>query len=152
MLKWQICYSAIKNLLQFTTSVWKFATVHNKCLKICYSSQQVFENLLQFTTNVWKFATVHNKCLKTCYSSQQVFENLLQFTTSVWKFATVHNKCLKIPPPTSVHFATRERRSNVFRLIWSSRFFVWAVKSKTRVSNSSRLSIFAFHPTPQTKL
>jgi len=40
------------------------------------------------------------------------------------KFGTVHNKLSKIPPPTSVHFATRVRRSRVVRLSWSSRFFV----------------------------
>ena len=60
------------------------------------------------------------------------------------QFCTFHNKCSKISPPTSLHFATRVRKSYVFLLSLSSRFFVRAVETKIRVSNSSRLSIFVF--------
>jgi len=65
-------------------------------------------------------------------------------------FVTVHNKWSTIPPSTSVHFATRVRRSRVVRLSWSSRFFIRAAASKTRASNWSGVSTI-IHPTPQIK-
>jgi hypothetical protein len=46
---------------------------------------------------------------------------------SIWclndKFVTGQYKFSNIPPSTSVYFATRVRRSRVFSLSWSSKFF-----------------------------
>ena len=58
------------------------------------------------------------------------------------RFVTVPNRCSKIPPSTSMYFATRVRCSRVFRLSWSSRFFMLPAASKTRARNSSHVSTF----------
>ena len=66
-------------------------------------------------------------------------KNLLYGNKNV---VTVHNKSSKIPPPTSMHFATRVRTSSVVRLNWSSHVFLLAAASEIRPSNSSGLSTF----------
>jgi len=48
----------------------------------------------------------------------------------------------KIPQSTSMHFATRVRRSRVVRLSWSAILFMRAAASKMRASNSSRVSTY----------
>jgi hypothetical protein len=61
--------------------------------------------------------------------------------TNLWhrndSFVTVHHKVSEIPPSTAVHFATRVRRSRVFRLSRSSRFFMQAAACIMQASNSS---------------
>ena len=59
------------------------------------------------------------------------------------EFVTIRDKCPKIPPSTSLHFATRLRRSLVVLLNWSSRF-MRAAASKARRSNSSPVYTFFF--------
>ena len=54
------------------------------------------------------------------------------------RFVTFYNKCSKIPPSTSVHVATAVRKSHVFRLGWSSRFFMGIAAFKMRGRSSSR--------------
>jgi len=58
------------------------------------------------------------------------------------KLVAVHTKCPKIPPSTSVHFATRVRRSRAVRLSLSSRFFTQPAGSKMPASSSSGVSTF----------
>ena len=54
----------------------------------------------------------------------------------------IQNEYLKIPPSTSMNFATRVQISQVVRLKWRSRFFMWVVGSRMGASNSSGVSTF----------
>jgi len=52
------------------------------------------------------------------------------------KFVTAHNNCSRIPPSTTVHFATRVRRSRVFRLLYAGN------STQIGASDSSRVVTF----------
>ena len=57
------------------------------------------------------------------------------FVTQKWQICYISQfKCSKISPPTSMHSATRVRRSRIVRLSGSSRFFMQATASKMRYS------------------
>ena len=64
------------------------------------------------------------------------------------KSVTAHNKRYKIPPPTSLHFAARVRRSRVVSLTWFSRLLTLAAACKMGASNSSGESSFILETSP----
>jgi hypothetical protein len=67
------------------------------------------------------------------------------------KFVTLRNEFSNIPPSTSVHLATRVRRSRVVHLSWNSRFFIRAAPSTVRAINSSPVFTFLCKLRPLTK-
>ena len=80
------------------------------------------------------------------------------YHTGMTNLLKVNNKCLKIPPSTSVHSATRVRRSRVARLRLNFKIFVRTAATKMQASELFVSCIllsyvnFTLHPTPQTKI